>query len=151
MLLEEFEDDEATRPIHRYAYDSFIQPSSSNLRQRESEEKSHLAAQNHSRAANENSSIMIRPSNNTAEVVEQPSSDKDLFDFNQDLDEQDSARLEKAFETSNTAEYVPIRTFSHFVELNSNNEDSLLEDIIDDADKMLLEGKGAADDDELLI
>ena len=52
---------------------------------------------------------------------------------------------------------LPQRTQSHFVEMNSKNEDLLLEEITEpdkSIDKMLLDDDdagGAHDDDELLI
>ena len=54
-----------------------------------------------------------------------------------DLTEVESARLEKAMEDENvdSDSAYPTRTQSHFVELNSNNEDMLLEEI-DDEERM---------------
>lgn len=58
------------------------------------------------------------------------------IDFDNDLTEINSARLEKAFEK--TAQYKPSRTQSHFIEMNnSNNEESLLDAI--EAEKSLNE------------
>jgi hypothetical protein len=56
-----------------------------------------------------------------------------------------SARLEKAFEEE--IEYQPVRTHSHFVELNNNMEDILLDEIDAEAGA----AKNNSDDDELLI
>ncbi len=54
-----------------------------------------------------------------------------------DLTEVESARLEKAMEDeeAESDSAFPARTQSHFVELNSNNEDMLLEEI-DDEERM---------------
>ena len=56
-----------------------------------------------------------------------------------------SARLEKAFEDD--MDYQPVRTHSHFVEMNSSMEDMLLEEIDTEAGA----AKNDSDDDELLI
>ena len=63
------------------------------------------------------------------------------LDFNNDLTEVESARLEQAMQKS----LNPVRQQSHFVELNSNNEDMLLEDI-EDTEKHL--NKMLLDDDD---
>lgn len=71
------------------------------------------------------------------------------FDISNDLleDELKSARLlDKALEAEAEEENLrPSRTLSHFVELNSKNEDMLLEEIAD-AEKSL--SKMLLDDDE---
>ena len=70
-----------------------------------------------------------------------------------------SARLDKALEEEDSESLLkPARTQSHFVELNSKNEDLLLEEIPSDAEKslnkMLLDTENQEEqkvEDELLI
>jgi hypothetical protein len=77
------------------------------------------------------------------------------FDFNEknghDLTEIESARLERAIEGDGDIETIDkasmSRQHSHFVELNSNNEDMLLEEI-DDDDRQSINNMLALDADD---
>ena len=147
-MLDGEEESDMTRP-NRYAYDSFLQPSSSMQTGADDE----LSA----------SAFVQRSKPAFASFMEPSGIDKQdglKFDLKDELNEKLSARLEEAIQ--------PGRTMSHFVELNDNNgEDMLLEDIegeegVDNREKqlnnMLLDEMAEEpdlerddDDDELLI
>ena len=149
-LLDCEEEGELTRP-HRFAYDSILQPANSLALQEQRSADGLMdfdGAKGHT-ARPAFASFIVVPH---TERDREQDSDSLRIDFKDDLDEQASARLDKMMTMK------PARTHSHFVELNDNNEDMLLEGINGDEDErrlndMLLDEAPdlERDGDELLI
>ena len=153
----DIDDTDMTRQNNRYAYDSFVAPSNSFSNTDElkmSGEESSLPEgsppHNESHTKQGQASFFIEAEVVPEEVIEEVKQDK--------VDEEVKGDASLVFDISKDAEkdidseditIRPQRTQSHFVELNSKNEDSLLEEIaaadaIKELDNMLL----LDDDDE---
>lgn len=123
-----------TRP-HRFVYDSFLVPASASNLNEEDQDSIKAGFQQRFTSFLEGTVDRKIATQNSFGVK---------LDFNNDLTEVESARLEQAMQKS----LNPVRQQSHFVELNSNNEDMLLEDIEDTEkhlNKMLLDDDKDAD------
>lgn len=149
-LLDCEEEGELTRP-HRFAYDSILQPSVTDpLPERTQQEMDFGSARGNTARPRPAFASFVAAVPHT-ERERQNDSDSLRIDFKDDLDDQVSQRLEKMV--------LPARTHSHFVALNDNNEDMLLEGINGDdgenkLNEMLLDEEPDLErdeEDELLI
>ena len=148
-LLDCEEEGELTRP-HRFAYDSILQPSASDALPEQTLQELDLDNVKGNTARPRPAFASFVAAVPHTERERQNDSDSLRIDFKDDLDDQASQRLEKMV--------LPARTHSHFVALNDNNEDMLLEGINGDDDErrlndMLLDEEPdlERDEDELLI
>ena len=161
MMVEELEEEVAdmTRPVNRYAYDSFLQPASSAPMQENGNDPNSFFVEGITTDAPDQQ--------NTEEEEKGAGADESLKrDFSggqNDLTDIVSARLDKALEESSLGladqtlqpadDAKLVRTQSHFVELTKNGEDMLLDAIDEDSNIMAAKASEnvAEDEDEMLI